>query len=156
MQRYRRIFAEGGTFAFTVCLKDRRSGLLTERMDDLRAAFRAMLSVHPVRIEAMCVMPDHLHTVWRLPEGDADYPLRWQLIKRRFAGRIGAKVWQRRYWEHTIRSEKDLTNHINYVHYNPVKHGHARDMDDWPHSSWHRWKVESGHTWEMPPEGLHL
>jgi putative transposase len=105
---------------------------------------------------AACVLPDHLHTVWTLPEGDTDYPLRWQLIKKRFNERVGRNVFQPRYWEHPIRSDGDLSNHINYVHYNPVKHGHVGDMDDWPHSSWHRWKAESGHSWEMPPEGMRL
>ena len=102
----------------------------------------------------MCVLPDHLHALWTLPPGDADYPLRWQLIKRRFGDALGRRVWQPRYWEHTIRDAADYANHISYIHANPVRHGHVRDMDDWPHSTWHRWKREN--TWTPPPEGMRM
>jgi putative transposase len=90
-----------------------------------------------------------------LPEGDTDHPNRWKSFKRRVSNALGP-IWQDRCWEHSIRSDGDLAHHVNYVHYNPVKHGHVEAMDDWPYSSWHRWKVESGHHWEMPPEELQL
>jgi putative transposase len=96
MPHYRRRYGEGGTFAFTVCLADRRQRLLTERIGDLRAAFRLTLERYPVRTEAICILPDHLHAVWTLPEGDTNYPLRWQLIKKRFNRRFGCNVFQPR------------------------------------------------------------
>jgi putative transposase len=97
-------------------------------------------------------MPEHLHAIWRLPEGDSNFPLRWQLIKRRFsrgmapasersASQISKRdkgIWQRRYWEHQIRDEEDLARHVDYIHFNPVKHGLVRRVIDWPHSSFHR------------------
>ena len=122
-------------------------------MDLLRDAFRAVLARHPVEIVAMVVLPDHLHTVWRLPSDDGDYPLRWSLIKSHFSRslpkveRIGEVrrnkrergIWQRRYWEHQIRDDRDLQTHVDYIHYNPVKHGYVVNAVDWPHSSIHRY-----------------
>ncbi|NRA29707.1 MAG: transposase [Parvularculaceae bacterium] len=147
MPRYRRKYGEGGTFAFTVCLADRKQTTLTDHLDALRSAFRLTFQRYPVQIDAMCVLPDHLHTVWMLPDGDTNYPLRWQLIKKRFNKALGHNPWQPRYWEHTIRDHKDHANHINYVHQNPVKHGLVPTMDDWPYSSWHRWKEAYGQSW---------
>lgn len=99
-----------------------------------------MAQQHPFRTVAICILPDHLHAGWRLPDGDAGYPLRWQQIKRRFAFLSGARgCWQRRYWEHQIRDEEDFARHVDYVHFNPVKHGHVQRVRDWPYSSFHRW-----------------
>ncbi|GGY55168.1 REP-associated tyrosine transposase [Parvularcula lutaonensis] len=156
MPNYRRMYGEGGTFAFTLCLADRRRRTLTDRIDIIREAYRATCAARPFRTEAFCVLPDHLHAVWTLPEGDTDYPGRWRGFKLRVTNALGERIWQPRYWEHTIRSDEDFANHVNYVHYNPVKHGLVRDMDEWPHSTWHRWKRENGLTWEMPPEDMHL
>lgn len=150
---YRRAFVPGGTFFFTLGLADRNQCLLTEHIDALRAAFRLVKARHPFEIVAQVVLPDHLHAVWRLPEGDADYPLRWALIKSSFSRRLPAyeaiplsrrrkrerAVWQRRYWEHRIRDEEDLQRHIDYIHFNPVKHGHVSRAADWPYSSIHRY-----------------
>ena len=152
MPRYRRRYGEGGTFAFTVCLADRRQTTLTDHIGPLRGAFARVLDKRPVRTEAICILPDHLHAVWTLPDHDTDYATRWRLIKRAFSATIGASVWQKRYWEHTIRSDNDLTNHVNYVHFNPVKHGLVTDMDDWPDSSWHRWKRVAGRNWQAPED----
>ena len=152
MTNYRRARVPGGTYFFTVNLADRRSRLLVDRIDDLRAALRHVRSRHPFAIDAMVVLPDHLHAVWTLPPGDADHSLRWRLLKsgfsrrvphdeRRGVSRVGKGergVWQRRYWEHLIRDEDDLQRHVDYVHFNPVKHGHAGRVADWPYSTFHR------------------
>jgi putative transposase len=152
MTSYRRNFNPGGCFFFTVNLADRRLRLLTERVDDLRAAVRETRLRHPFTIDAIAVLPDHLHAVWTLPEGDADFATRWRLIKSAFSRsvapteRISASramkgergIWQRRYWEHTIRDENDFVRHVDYIHFNPVKHGLVSRVRDWPHSSFHR------------------
>ena len=151
MSRYRRSLTAGGTFFFTVNLADRKSRLLVEEMDRLRRAFELARTRFSFRTIAYCVLPDHLHTVWRLPENDADFGLRWGVIKRAFSrglpasgARSGSKIakrekglWQRRFWEHQIRDDEDLRRHVDYVHFNPVKHGHVKFVADWPHSSFH-------------------
>jgi putative transposase len=152
MTDYRRNFIAGGSFFFTVNLAERRLRLLTEQIDDLRTAFRETRRDHPFTIEAIVVLPDHLHAVWTMPEGDADFATRWRLIKTGFSRRLPAGerisdsraakgergVWQRRYWEHTIRDENDFARHIDYIHINPMKHGLVMRVGDWPHSSFHR------------------
>jgi REP-associated tyrosine transposase len=152
MTSYRRNFIPGGSYFFTVNLADRRSRLLTENIDLLRSAFRYARERHPLTIDAIVVLPDHLHTVWSLPEGDGDFALRWRLIKSTFSRELPADepisesradkgergIWQRRYWEHTLRDERDLERHIDYIHFNPVKHGHVSQVKDWPYSSFHR------------------
>ncbi len=153
MSRYRRSLASGGTFFFTVTLADRRSGALVAHIDRLRRACGITQSRHPFHTVAICVMPDHLHAVWRLPEDDADFGRRWSAIKRLFstgldaaADRSASKhakrekgIWQRRFWEHQIRDETDLERHVDYIHFNPVKHGLVERVADWPHSSFHRY-----------------
>ena len=141
MPNYRRYYGEGGTFAFTVCLANRSQRTLTEEIGVLRDAYRATRAARPFRTEALCVLPDHLHAVWTLPEGDTDYPGRWRSFKRRVTNALGRPVWQPRYWERMIRDDRDLADAVAYVHGNPVKHGHVTDADDWPHSTWHRWKA---------------
>jgi REP-associated tyrosine transposase len=157
MADYRRNFIAGGTFFFTVNLRNRRLKLLTEHIDKLRAAIRETRSRHHFAIHAMVVLPDHLHAVWTLPEGDPDFATRWRLIKSAFsrnvprgealsasrAARGERGLWQRRYWEHTIRTEVDLTRHIDYIHIKLVKHGLVARVKDWPYSSFHR-MVKSG------------
>ncbi|HYQ91201.1 MAG TPA: transposase [Candidatus Competibacteraceae bacterium] len=151
--RYRRCDISGGTYFFTVNLAERSSGLLVEQIDTLRDAVRTVKQRHPFDIEAMVILPDHLHAVWSLPEGDADYPTRWLLIKAQFSRslppgeRIRASrvrkgergLWQRRYWEHWIRDERDFARHVDYIHYNPVKHGYVSRPVEWPYSSLHRY-----------------
>jgi putative transposase len=152
MTNYRRNFVPGGTYFFTVNLANRDSGVLTENIALLRTAFRYARLRHPFTIDAIVVLPDHLHAIWTLPDGDPDFSLRWRLIEAMFsrglpAGeRVSASrdrkgergVWQRRYWEHTIRDEDDFARHADYIHFNPVKHGYAPSAGDWPHSSFHR------------------
>lgn len=147
MVRYRRVRVPGGTYFFTVALAYRRSSLLVDRIDDLRAAFADARKRRPFEIDAIVVLPEHLHALMTLPEGDADYSARWQHIKSRFTRRVGAHepnakgehtIWQRRFWEHTIRDEADFERHVDYIHINPVKHGLVTRVRDWPHSSFHR------------------
>jgi putative transposase len=152
MADYRRNFIAGASFFFTVNLAERRLRLLTEHIEGLRTAFRETWRRHPFTIDAMVVLPDHLHAIWTLPEGDWDFSTRWQLIKSAFSRslapgeRVSASraakgergVWQRRFWEHTMRDESDLVRHIDYIHLNPVKHGLVTRVRDWPYSSFHR------------------
>jgi putative transposase len=152
MTEYRRNFIPGGSFFFTVNLAERRRRLLTTHIDLLRRAFRYARHRHPFTIEAIVVLPDHLHAIWTLPLDDSDFALRWRLIKTTFSRgipsgeRVSASrvakgergIWQRRYWEHTLRDETDLARHADYIHYNPVKHGHVSRVSDWPYSSFHR------------------
>lgn len=148
---YRRARTTGGTYFFTVNLADRRSDILVRHIDTFRTVVNAVKTRHPFAIVAMVVLPEHLHTIWCLPESDADYPLRWPLIKAGFSRRLAtgevvsvsrhAKrergIWQRRYWEHQIRDETDLERHVDYIHYHPVKHGWAARAVDWPYSTLH-------------------
>ncbi len=153
MANYRRNFLPGGTYFFTVNLADRRRALLTAHIGLLRAAFRWVRTRHPFTLDAAVILPDHLHAIWSLPEEDADFALRWRLIKSAFshrlprgepisasrAGKSERGIWQRRYWEHTLRDEDDFNRHLDYIHFNPVKHGHAARARDWPYSSFRHW-----------------
>jgi REP-associated tyrosine transposase len=153
MSNYRRARVAGGSFFFTVTLEDRSSALLVDRIDALRLALFSTRAELPFRIDAMVVLTDHLHCVWTLPEGDSDFSSRWRRVKGRFsracpAGeQISASrsrkrergIWHRRYWEHMLRDDEDFAAHVDYVHFNPVKHGHVRQACDWPHSSFHRY-----------------
>jgi putative transposase len=152
MVGYRRNRIEGGTFFFTLALADRRSKALIDHMGALRAAFRTTRQERPFTIDALVVLPDHLHAILTLPPGDADFAGRWRRIKGIFSTRLlaaGVEVrrhpngelalWQRRYWEHTIRNEEDFERHVDYIHYNPVKHRVVTRVRDWPHSSFHRY-----------------
>jgi len=156
MPQYARSHVPGGTFFFTVALLERRRNLLVERVEDLRDAFRAVRAKRSFEINAIVVLPDHLHCIWTLPPDDPDFSTRWRLIKTRFAAGIPAGerlsirraakgergIWQRRFWEHTIRDEADYAAHVDYIHFNPVKHGYARRAADWPHSSFHRFVAD--------------
>jgi putative transposase len=152
MPNYRRWFVPGGCWFFTVNLQDRRASLLTDHIDLLREATAWTMRRHPFRIDAFVVLPDHLHAIWTLPTGDADFPMRWRLIKSRFSRSLPEEVradyrgsvagergiWQRRFWEHLIRDEDDYGRHIDYCAINPVKHGLVIRPIDWPYSSFHR------------------
>ena len=152
MVLYRRNRISGGTYFFSVTLRDRTVSLLVDHIDELRAALRETRRVRPFRVVAMVVLPEHLHAIWTLPEGDSDYPARWQAIKARFTRALvkerleltpGANgeydLWQRRFWEHTVRDDEDLRRHVEYIHYNPVKHGRVGQVRDWPYSTFHRY-----------------
>jgi putative transposase len=150
MPNYRRANIKGGVFFFTVVLEDRSSNLLVEQIDRLRRSYRLTRERCPFETIAICILPDHLHALWALPENDSDFASRWSLIKSNFSRGIKPQprsqsqmskrekgIWQRRYWEHPIRDETDLDRHIDYIHFNPVKHGHVTRVVDWPHSSFH-------------------
>jgi putative transposase len=151
MTNYRRNFVPGGSYFFTVNLADRRLRLLTEHVELLRTAFRYAQTRHSFEVAAAVILPEHLHTIWTLPEGDSDYALRWRLIKSAFsrglpnnepisasrALKAERGIWQRRYWEHTVRDEGDFARHVDYIHFNPVKHGHVGRVKDWPYSTFH-------------------
>lgn len=150
MVRYRRNFAAGGTFFITATLADRHSRMLVDKISALRTAFSRTRKQHPFSVDAIVVLPDHLHIMMTLPQDDADFSNRLSLIKRRFtAGALQSgpsitrrpngeiALWQRRFWEHTIRDERDFGRHVDYIHYNPVKHGLVSRVCDWPYSSFH-------------------
>lgn len=153
MSSYRRSVLPGATYFFTVNLADRRSTLLTTHITILREAFRYVCNRHPFDVDAIVILPEHLHAIWTLAHDDADYATRWRLIKGHFsrnlpktenvsASRTGKSergIWQRRYWEHTIRDENDFNRHVDYVHINPVKHGLVSCVAEWPFSSFHRY-----------------
>ncbi|WP_061021756.1 transposase [Bradyrhizobium sp. CCH5-F6] len=152
MVRYRRNLVPGGAFFFTATLDDRRSSALIDHVDHLRAAFRVARNERPFTIDAIVILPDHLHIIMTLPDGDADFPARWKRIKSSFTHRLVASgtpiprnrrgdflLWQRRYWEHTIRDDADFERCADYIHFNPVKHGLVAAPVDWSYSSLHRY-----------------
>ena len=151
MVLYRRNFVPGATYFFTVTVDDRRSRVLIDHVGALRDAFRITQRERPFTIDAVVVLPEHLHVVMTLPTDDADFSGRWRKIKSLFSRRVARSVplqrdprgeyrlWQRRFWEHTIRDDLDYERHVDYIHYNPVKHGLVARVIDWPHSSFHRY-----------------
>lgn len=162
MSRYRRSSLAGGTYFFTVVTHRRQTILCDDTMRSaLRAAIESVRSTRPFTIDAWVLLPDHLHCIWTLPEGDADFSTRWMMIKRKVSLACAADyrrsdlltaskqkhrestIWQRRFWEHQIRDDDDFAHHMNYLHFNPVKHGLVSKVMDWPYSSFHR-LVEQG------------
>jgi putative transposase len=152
MPNYRRNRIPGATYFFTVNLRDRRSGLLVTQIDALREAVRDVRRQSPFHINAWVVLPDHMHCLWTLPEGHSGFPERWRRIKAAFSKslpdteqvsrarlRRGERgIWQRGYWEHTIRDDHDYAAHMDYIHFNPVKHGLTQDPSGWLFSSFRR------------------
>lgn len=162
MPDFRRYFVPGGTYFFTLVAAGRAPLFRNEQARTLLGhKMREIQEESPFEPVAIVLLPDHLHTIWTLPRGDADYANRWKAIKAKFTSewlKSGGSeqrvtrgyrrqrrrgVWQPRFMEHTIRDEVDLANHVDYIHYNPVKHRHARCPKDWPWSSFHRY-VQSG------------
>ncbi|MCM0045477.1 MAG: transposase [Burkholderiaceae bacterium] len=145
MPDYRRLYVPGATGFFTLTLQDRRSALLTTHIDLLRSAFRYAMTRHPFVIDALVVLPEHLHLLMTLPDGDRDYSTRIRLIKRWFTTHLPgsqASPWQKRFWEHVIRNDDDFRAHLDYVHFNPVKHGYVEIADQWLYSSIHRYVAQ--------------
>jgi putative transposase len=135
--RYRRARVSGGTFFFTLVTENRRPlfrdspavSLLMECIGKIRGRY-------PFQLDAYVVLPDHLHALWTLPNGDTNFSTRWRLIKEAFTRAKGEQgVWQRRFWEHAIRDERDFERHLDYIHINPVHHGLSTTARDWPYSS---------------------
>jgi putative transposase len=153
MPQYQRVKLDGGMFFFTVAIAERPSGLLVRHIDRLRRIYASAQQRYPFETVAICILPDHLHAVWTLPWGDDEYSTRWSVIKAGFSRglhetalcsrskqvRRERGLWQRRYWEHAIRDDADLERHVDYIHFNPVKHGHASQVVDWPYSSFHQY-----------------
>ena len=151
MANYRRVWQAGGTYFFTVNILQRKQDLLVRHIDALRDAVRRVKRKHPFEIIAWVVLPDHMHCIWALPAGDANFALRWRLIKLIFSKSLpkterlsvsrnknGERgIWQRRFWEHLLRDERDLEYHIHYIHRNPLKHGLVTQVKDWPYSTFH-------------------
>jgi putative transposase len=174
MSRYRRATTAGSSYFFTV-VSYRRQPILcdTSIRVALRNAIEAERALHPFTIEAWVLLPDHLHCVWTLPEGDADFSTRWMKIKRAVSLTCGdeyrrddllsasklkhreSTIWQRRFWEHKIRDEEDFARHVDYIHFNPVKHGHVQRAMDWPYSTFHRYVRDGGYAqdWAGMAEG---
>ncbi len=161
MPEYRRNRIEGGTYFFTVVTYQRRPILTsTTARKLLHKAWEDTKGRFPFETIAVCLLPDHLHSIWKLPEGDSNYSIRWKEIKGLFtksylkeigpgeernASRIKRKeatIWQRRFWEHTIENGDDLVTHFDYIHFNPVKHGLVEHVVDWEWSSFHRYVKE--------------
>jgi putative transposase len=169
MSDYLRPRLNGATVFFTVALADHGSRLLVERIGALREAVRQTRAERPFAIDAWVVLPDHLHAVWTLPEGDSDFSTRWGAIKARFSSTVPSgrlreshrarrekAVWQRRFWEHHIRGAEDYGAHMRYCWWNPVKHGLAAHPAEWPYSSLRREIARglAGPGWaDPPPEG---
>lgn len=150
MVNYRRVRVPGAAYFFTVTLRDRRKSTLIDHADLLRSMVRGVWHDRRFGIEAAVVLPDHLHAICTLPPGDADYSGRWRAIKARFSRALAGRgvpivrnrrgeydLWQRRFWEHLIRDDGDFARHVDYIHYNPVKHGLVADPFDWRWSSIH-------------------
>ncbi len=168
--RYRRANVKGGTYFFTVVTFNRVK-IFTDpnNVDLLRSAIKEAMQKHPFKIDAFVLLPDHLHCIWSLPQQDSDFSTRWRLIKSYFSRNFDQSnvgwvegrnptndahsvsrqkkkekpIWQRRFGEHLIRDEKDLNQHVEYIHYNPVKHGLTKAPVDWVYSSFHRY-VDKG------------
>ena len=163
--QYRRARTPGGTYFFTVNLMERQRDLLVQHIAVLRTVVHKVMAAHPFHIDAMVVLPDHLHAVWTLPKNDAEFSTRWGLIKAGFSRYLPADeprnasrtskgergVWQRRFWEHLIRDEQDYAAHLDYCHYNPVKHGYVESAAQWPYSSFHRHVQHGTYTmdWDL-------
>ena len=152
MSQYIRCHQPGGSYFFTLVTHSRRPIFInSDNVNKLKNAINKVKIKHPFSLNAMVILPDHLHCLWKLPENDKNFSRRWRLIKRYFSMEVAEKinsrgekeVWQRRFWEHMIRDEEDWRKHMDYIHYNPVKHGLARAPKDWEHSSFNYW-VEKG------------
>ena len=166
MSNYSRAVIPGGVFFFTVVTGNRRPIFVNEEnVDKLRQAFRKVRIARPFEIDAIVILPDHLHCIWRLPARDSDFSSRWREIKKAASRAIDPhsdyrrerRVWQRRFWEHAIRDEEDWRRHMDYIHYNPVKHDLARRPADWPWSSFARCVACGWYdaAWgEVEPEGI--
>jgi putative transposase len=173
MSNYRRAKTTGATYFFTLVTHQRQRFLCDEPFRAaLREAVGRVRASHPFAIDGWVLLPDHMHCIWTLPPGDAAFGTRWGMIKRQVSiscpflredhrlsasrkNRHESSLWQRRFWEHLIRDDDDYAHHMDYLHYNPVKHGLVRSVQDWPHSTFHR-LVEQGvyeASWGQALEG---
>ena len=148
MSQYRRYYQSGGYYFFTLVTYQRCPIFSSpEKVEQLKIAISKVKKKYPFSLNAIVILPDHLHCLWKLPEKDNDFSMRWRLIKRYFSMEMDTsvnhrkekEVWQRRFWEHAIRDVNDWQKHMDYIHYNPVKHGLVRMPSDWQHSSFNYW-----------------
>jgi putative transposase len=177
MSRYCRATAAGSSYFFTVVAYRRQPILCDETIRNaLRGAIETVRVARPFVIDAWVLLPDHLHCVWTLPDGDADFSTRWMFIKRAVSLACRADyhradwvtasklkhrestLWQRRFWEHQIRDADDFARHVDYIHFNPVKHGHVQQAEDWPYSTFHRYVRDGVYAqdWGGVMEGIAL
>jgi putative transposase len=160
---YRRAKTPGATYFFTLVTYQRQTLFRDpQTIDLLRTVFRTVKAKHPFTLDAIVILPDHLHCIWTLPKADADFSTRWRLIKSEFSRQCPEKykrqrsksrqdkgeqaIWQRRFWEHQIQNESDFIRHVDYIHYNPVSHGLVAAPKDWAYSSFHRFVQEGIYT----------
>ena len=170
--QYRRAHVPGGSYFFTVVTANRRP-LFADPANTrvLGESFRAIRQQHPFQVDAIVVLPDHLHCIWTLTAGDSDFPTRWRLIKTWFTKNCDQKmrelclgngkksdlgIWQKRYWEHLIRDEEDYFRHVEYIHYNPVKHGYVQRPWDWAYSSFRRYVKSGRYLMDWGDSGIEL
>ncbi len=168
MPNYRRANIKGGTYFFTVVTYRRQTFLCNDHVRKaLRDGILAVQTTHSFIIDGWVLLPDHLHCIWTLPAGDANFSVRWAMIKRFVTKQCGpdlrredwlnkskrrrneSTIWQRRFWEHKIPDKQDYERHMDYLHYNPVKHGYVKNVKDWPHSTFHRYVSQGvyGQNW---------
>jgi putative transposase len=162
MPEYRRIRVKGGSYFFTVVTCERRPCLIDDQVRTaLRTGIQEVREALPFSIDAWILLPDHLHAIWTLPENDANFGSRWAVIKRAVSRQCGylaandgpsnespakrgeSGIWQRRFWDHLIRDDLDFQRHLDYLHWNPVKHGYVKRVIEWPYSTFHRY-VQQG------------
>jgi len=153
MPDYRRIHAKGACWFFTVNLQQRQQRLLIDEINLLKSCIKQVHKQKPFTINAWVVLPEHMHCLWTLPQGDEDYSGRWRAIKKAFSRALASTecrsatqkqraergIWQRRFWEHKIRDDADFLRHLDYIHLNPLKHGWVTRVQDWPYSTFHRY-----------------
>lgn len=173
MSNFKRYESPGSTWFFTVVTYQRRNFLCDDRVRlELREAVRKVQAKYPFRVEAWVLLPDHFHCIWALPDQDSNFQLRIRLLKSYLTRscsnflhvdslstvsrrkRKESTVWQRRYWEHQIRSDRDFKHHMDYIHYNPVKHGLCHSPIEWPYSTVHSLTRRGIYpeAWALDPE----
>jgi putative transposase len=158
VSNYIRNYTAGACYFLTLNLEQRiNNPVLIDNINLLRSAFKQVKKKHPFKINAIVVLPDHIHLLITLPEASSDYTNIIRTLKAYFSKHLAKAeyisdvrskrnergIWQRRFWEHTIKDQRDFNNHMDYIHWNPVKHGYVNKVKDWPHSSFHQC-VENG------------
>ncbi len=173
MTEYRRLLVPGASYFFTQVTYQRIPWLCTEvARNTLREAINYVRELRPFSIDAIVLLPDHLHCIWTLPEGDSDFSTRWRLIKKYVTRnakdcleisteislsrqkRQERNLWQRRFWEHLIRDDEDYEKHCDYIHYNPVKHRLCNAPKDWKYSSFHRFVTQGSYSQDWGSEPI--
>ena len=156
MSNYRRAKVQGGRYFFTVNTYGRQAVLIEDSvLEALRQGIESARRTLPFEIDAWVLLPDHLHCLWTLSPEDHNFSARWAIIKRHVSRRCSPSdqsrlsqsrqrrnesgFWQRRFWEHLIRDETDFRRHMDYIHWNPMKHGYVKRVADWPYSTFHRY-----------------